>query len=317
MEEIMQSKVHFGWRVPGFPVDGSRGQAFADQITGTLEAIRGRFASAWVADHFVPWARFQDPLTDTHECWTTLAYLAGRFPEFNFGTIVLSQSYRSPALLAKMSATLQTVTGGRLILGIGAGWKRDEYLAYGYDYPENATRIYQLGEAAQIIRQMWTQPRATFHGRYYHIDEAICEPKPDPLPPLMIGGGGKQLTLRVVARYADWWNFPGGTYENYTDLLDTLRGHCETVGRDYDSIVKTWGLDCVAIARTHQAALEIAQASPFYDPETSLVGTPAEVSAFLRRFVDLDVRHIILRFADFPRTEGVRLFAEEVIPGFE
>jgi alkanesulfonate monooxygenase SsuD/methylene tetrahydromethanopterin reductase-like flavin-dependent oxidoreductase (luciferase family) len=215
-----------------------------------------------------------------------------------------------------MAATLQTLTGGRLILGIGAGWKHDEYRAYGYDFPRDATRIRQLGEAVQIIRLMWTQPRATFHGRYYHVDEAICEPKPEPLPPLLIGGGGKRLTLRVVAQHADWWNFPGGTLENYRDLLDTLRGHCENVGRDYESIVKTWGIECVAIAPTQAAALSMAQASPFYDPETSLVGTPAEVTARLQPFTALGVRHFILRFADFPKLDGVQLFAEEVIPGF-
>lgn len=312
----MSDPVEFGWRIPDFPVNGTRGRAFVSQINATLEALRGNFTSVWAADHFVPWAEFQDPATETYECWTTLAYLAGLFPDFKFGSIVLSQSYRSPALVAKMAATFQTLSGGRFILGIGAGWKNDEYLAYGYDFPDAATRIHQLAEAAQIIRLMWTHPRASFHGRYYHVEAAICEPKPDPVPPLLIGGGGRKLTLRVVAEYADWYNFPDGTLEHYHALLDALRAHCSQVGRDDESIVKTWSSECVAIAPTTEAAQRLAQASPFFVPGESIVGTPDEVAAQLRRFADLGVQHFILRFADFPKLGGALLFAREVIPRF-
>jgi alkanesulfonate monooxygenase SsuD/methylene tetrahydromethanopterin reductase-like flavin-dependent oxidoreductase (luciferase family) len=306
----------FGFRVPDFPVDGSTGDAFVEQFVETMNLLRGHFASAWVADHFIPWARFQDPTTPTYECWTTLCYLAGLFKEFTFGSIVMSQSYRNPALVARMATTLQALTGGRFVLGIGAGWKRDEYQAYGYEYPEPATRIHQLEEAVQIIRQMFTQQRAGFQGRYYHIENAICEPKPNPVIPILIGGGGKQLTLRVVARYADWWNFPGGTFEHYSELLDILRTHCATVGRDYAGIKKTWGAECVAVAPTHDAALTMAQASPFYDAKDAVLGTPDEVAAQLKRFTDVGVEHFILRFADFPRNDSASLFIKEVLPRF-
>jgi alkanesulfonate monooxygenase SsuD/methylene tetrahydromethanopterin reductase-like flavin-dependent oxidoreductase (luciferase family) len=237
-------------------------------------------------------------------------------PNLKFGTIVACQSYRSPALLAKMAATLQTFSGGRLILGIGAGWKKDEYLAYGYDYPERADRLYQLDEAVQIIRKMWHEPQANFTGKYYQVKDAICEPKPDPLPPLMVGGGGKKITLRIAAQYADWWNFPGGSVENYRDLLDTLRGHCAKVGRDYNEIVKTWCNDCVAIAPTTAEAQAMAEASPFYSPGSALVGTPDEIAAGLKPFVELGVQHFILRFIDFPSSKGAELFATEVAPRF-
>jgi alkanesulfonate monooxygenase SsuD/methylene tetrahydromethanopterin reductase-like flavin-dependent oxidoreductase (luciferase family) len=308
--------VKFGLRVPDFPVDGTTGHGFVDQFVETLSLLRGHFQSAWVADHFVPWANFQEPTTDTYECWSTICYLAGLFKEFTFGSIVMSQSYRNPALVAKMSSTLQTLTGGRYVLGIGAGWKKDEYLSYGYKYPEPATRIHQLEEAVQIIRMMWTQEKSTFHGKYYDIENAICSPKPEPAIPVLIGGGGKQLTLRVVAKYADWWNFPGGTFENYTELLAVLRGHCEQVGRDYNSIVKTWANEVVAVAPTHDAAVKMAQASKFYNPDAALVGTPDEVTAQLKRFVDVGVEHFILRFADFPRNESATMFVREVQPRF-
>ncbi|MCJ7702274.1 MAG: LLM class flavin-dependent oxidoreductase [Anaerolineales bacterium] len=311
------SEIKFGIRIPAFPLDDSRGQTFRDQIIDALAVLEGQFNSVWVADHFIPWYQPQDPMTDTLECWTALAFLAGKFSAYDFGSIVMSQSYRQPALLAKMGATLQALSNGRFILGIGAGWKEDEYRAYGYDYPSTAARIHQMGEAVQIIKAMWTAPKASFAGKYYHIEEAICQPKPAPLPPILIGGGGKVLTLRYVAQYADWWNFPGGTAENYADLLAALRGHCQAVGRDYDSIVKTWAIECVAVAETESTAIRMAECNPLYDPETAIVGTPDQVAAQLRRFTAMEVEHFILRFADFPATRSAETFAREVIPRFK
>ena len=307
--------IQFGVRIPEFSLDGSPIRRLMEQAGRLLAAGRGRFASAWVSDHFVPWSNRVTAPTENLEAWTTLTYFAGQHPDYTFGNIVLAQSYRSPALLAKMATTFQALSGGRLILGLGAGWKEDEYLAYGYEFPPAAVRIQQLAEAAQIIRLMFTEPSATFHGRHYHVDQAICEPKGGSPPPLMLGGNGRKLTLRVVARYADWWN-GGGALAGYEEVLQVLRGHCRDVGRDYDGLVKTWMSDCVAIAPTTDAARRLAEAHPFYDPNASLVGTPAEVASQLRRFADLGVEHFILRFADFPKTDGVDLFGREVIPLF-
>jgi len=307
--------VKFGLRIPEFALDGSRPPQLIEQAGRALAAARGRFASAWISDHFLPWTDFGGPSNPNLECWTTLTYLAAQHPDFIFGNIVLSQSYRSPALLAKMAATLQALSGGRLVLGLGAGWKQDEYLAYGYDFPAPAARIQQLAEAAQILKLMWTEPHPSFHGRHYHIDNAVCEPRPSVPIPLMIGGSGRQLTLRVVARYADWWN-GGGSLRPFAEVLAALRGYCRDVGRDYDRLVKTWHGDCVAVAATSAAAHQLAEASPYYNPDNALVGTPAEVAAQLQRFVDLGVQHFILRFADFPNPGGTALFASEVIPRF-
>jgi alkanesulfonate monooxygenase SsuD/methylene tetrahydromethanopterin reductase-like flavin-dependent oxidoreductase (luciferase family) len=314
---MTESTVQFGWRVPAFPSDGSDAASFREQVFRAVDALPQKFASLWVADHFIPWDSKRDPRTPTLESWTTITYLAARYPAFTLGSIVLSQSYRNPALLAKMAAVLQWLSGGRFVLGIGAGWKEEEYRAYGYAFPSAATRIHQLEEAVQIIRRMWTEPRATFRGETYHIEEAFCEPRPDPPPPLLIGGGGRKLTLRVVARHADWWNIPDGTAEYYQASLDVLREHCEAVGRDYERIVKTWACECVAVAPGRKAAEQMAQASPYYRPGESVVGTPDEVRAHLQRYVDMGVRHFILRFADFPKTEGADLFARAVIPAFQ
>ena len=312
----MAQKITFGFRAPDFPSEGSTFKQFRDQIYRSLDVAQAGLGSAWIADHFFPWMMSVDQATATPEAWTMIAYLSGRFPAMTFGSIVLSQAYRSPALLAKMSASLQELTDGRFVLGLGAGWKENEYRAYGYEYPPVATRISQLEEAVQVIRAMWSEDAPTFSGKYYQIENAYCQPRPNPQPPLMIGGGGRKRTLRIAAQYADWWNFPGGSPENYQELLDVLKEHCQAVGRDYADIRKTWCNDCVAVAATHEAALQMAQASPFYSAETSIVGTPDEVAAQVRRFVDMGVSHFIFRFADFPSTAAAQLFIREVVPQF-
>lgn len=302
-------KIKFGWVATNQAVDDSPSSDLVSQITTGLEQIQAGFDSVWVADHFHPAVgKVND--RDVLECMTTISYLAGAFPHIDFGSIVLCQSYRNPALLAKMAATLQLLTGGRFILGLGAGWKEDEYLAYGYDFPKVPVRIAQLEEAVQIIHKMWTDSPANFEGKYYHIRDAYCEPRPNPSPPIMIGGGGEQLTLRVVAKVADWWN-GGGNAETCAHKLSVLRAHCERVGRNYQEIVTTWWLP-VAIAKTEAEAKRIAETSPFF---FVIVGTPAQVVEQLQPFIELGVEYFLLYFLDFPSTTGsILLFAEEVIP---
>jgi alkanesulfonate monooxygenase SsuD/methylene tetrahydromethanopterin reductase-like flavin-dependent oxidoreductase (luciferase family) len=309
-------QIKFGWRVPDWPEGGHTTQQFIGDIHRTLEVASEHFASAWVADHFVPWGRWVPVETDTVECLTTTAFLAAAYPKLTWGTIVLCQSYRNPALVAKMVANLCAFAPGRIIFGIGAGWKEDEYRAYGYPFPSGATRVRQLDETCEIVKRMWTELPASFEGRHYQIREAYLNPKPDPLPPIMIGGGGEQLTLRVVAKHADWYNLPGGTRERYRHKLDVLRGHCEAIGSDYDRIVKSWASDCVAVATSDAEARRMAEASGFCGPDSSLIGTPDKVAAELQAWVDLGVTHFQLRFADFPRLDGIKLFAGEVLPQF-
>src|SRR5690606_28843744 len=246
--------------------------------------------------------------------WTTTAYLARAFPNLYFGNMVLGQSYRNPALLAKMAATLQALTGGKVILAIGAGWMESEYHAYGYDFPRASVRIAQLEEAVQIIRLMWTEKRATFEGKHYQVRGALCEPKPNPVPPIMIGGNGEQLTLRVVARHADWWNGTGLNAGGMARKLDVLRSHCDREGREYDGIVKTF-TGIISIAETEGEAKRIAQASPRRD-RMNFVGTPAQVIEQMQPYVDLGVSYFMLDFSDFPDPAGARLFASEVMPAF-
>jgi alkanesulfonate monooxygenase SsuD/methylene tetrahydromethanopterin reductase-like flavin-dependent oxidoreductase (luciferase family) len=304
--------LQFGWHMHSFPVDGSNATQFLQQNLQMLDLVQDHFDSVWVDDHFWPWAKFQADDTPYVECLTTIAYLAARYPTLRFGSSVLCQSYRNPGLMAKMVANLQWLTGGRFLFGLGAGWMEEEYLAYDYDFPKPAVRIAQLEEVIQIVNKLWHETPASFTGKYYTITDAYLMPKPDPIPPLLIGGGGEQLTLRVVAKYADWWNIPGGTLENYAHKLGVLRQHCDAIGRDFNSIVKSWSAECIAVAPTEAEARRLVEATPYQNGPIS--GTPAQVAEKLQAFVDLGVSYLIVRLVDFPNTAGLELFINEVMP---
>jgi alkanesulfonate monooxygenase SsuD/methylene tetrahydromethanopterin reductase-like flavin-dependent oxidoreductase (luciferase family) len=309
-------KAKFGLRVPSFPVDGTGGSDFVKQIVDFIGELDEVFESAWVCDHFVPWGDFVPNATPNLEGFTAVAYLSGIFKRLKFGNIVLCNSYRNPALLAKMGATLQNLTGGRYILGIGAGWKEDEYIAYGYEFPEPKVRIRQLEEGVQIIRKMWTEDAATFDGKYYSIRDAICIPKPKPVPSIMIGGGGEKLTLRVVARHADWWNLPNVSPSAFQQKIEVLGKHCSGISRDPTEIVKSLA-NMAAIAETGGKARTLASKSPFINMEKEenyIIGDPDEVTEKLSEYTKLGIEHFILRFVDFPKTDGAKLFAGNVIP---
>jgi alkanesulfonate monooxygenase SsuD/methylene tetrahydromethanopterin reductase-like flavin-dependent oxidoreductase (luciferase family) len=307
--------VTFGWRIPDFPVDGSSAEEFRAQIFKTLDLLHGHFETAWVGDHFFPWMASLDQRTDTIEALTTLTYVLGKYPRMKGGTIVLSQGYRPPALLAKMAANLQWLSGGSFIFGIGAGWKENEYRAYGYDYPSTGTRIAQLEEALQVIRKMWSEDSPSFQGKYYTLEGAYCFPRPDPLPPLMVGGAGRKKMLRLVALYADWLNFNNCPLEEYRELLGVLAEHCLAVGRDPQDIRRTYSSECLALAPSSVEVERALAESPFRDGD-KLAGTPDESAAKIRAFAELGVEHFILRFPDFPRTGMAELFIKEVLPRF-
>ncbi len=259
------------------------------------------FSSIWIEDH-LQWG--DDP---SLECLTTLSFLAGAFPQYKLGTMVLGQAYRNPALLAKMAATLQFISGGRLIVGIGAGWKEDEYQSYGYgeQLPPAGTRMKELEETLQILKALWNKPPATFEGRYYSVHGAYATPQPDPAIPLLIGGGGERRTLEIVARYADAWNFNSCTLEEYTRKLEILKGHCQRINRDPSEIALTY-LSTISVSDDPSKVKR--------SPEKHFIaGSPAEVRAELERFAEIGVSHFIFRVPD---TGSLQTFVDEVVPHF-
>src|SRR5262245_15194116 len=195
-----------------------------------------------VMDHMIQIPRIGAPDEPVLEGWAVLAALAAVTNRIRLATLATAVNYRNPAHLAKIAASVDLISRGRLTLGIGAGFFEEEYKQYGWQFPpQPATRIRQMEEAVELILKMGSEPRTTFHGRYFHVEEAILEPKPvqKPHPPVMIAGGGEQMTLRVVARLADACNLVRGDIPEAQHKLAVLRRHCEAVGRDYDTIEKT------------------------------------------------------------------------------
>ena len=217
------------------------------------------------------------------------------------------QRLPQPGLLAKITSTVDVISGGRLDWGIGAGWYENEFRGYGFEFPKPKDRIGMLRETVEIVKSMWTQPETTFHGTYYDLSRANCDPKPlqDPHPPVWIGGGGEQLTLRVVARHADCSNF-GGSPEQWAHKREVLQGHCADVGRDEETIRKTWSPE--VFIRATEAEVEAAGSRSLWGEPVerwragNLVGTPEQVSEKIQTYVDLGCSGFIPWCADYPDT---------------
>jgi len=280
------------------------------------------FDSIWVYDHFIT---FPATTEACFESWTTLGALAALTKNLGLGQLVTCNSYRYPSVLAKIGATLDVISNGRLNLGIGAGWYKLEYDAYGIPYPKDSVRIAQLREAVQIIKKMWMEDEPSFHGQYYTIEKAINSPKPiqKPHPPILIGGEGKKLTLRVVAELADRCNFGGSiTPQRYKELLQVLDEHCRRVGRRIDQIEKTLIVDYTVIAKNRTALKEKIKkfkpkgVSKAQFTEGNLVGTPEDIISRIQEFIDVGVTYFMMRFPDMLKNEPFQLFAEEVMPAF-
>ncbi len=277
------------------------------------------YDSIWLYDHFhnVPRPAHEA----VFECWTTIAAISQRTSRIRLGQMVGCNSYRNPALLAKITSTVDVISGGRLDWGIGAGWYENEYRGYGYDFPSPKDRIGMLREAVEIVRSMWTEPETTYDGEFYRLVRANCDPKPlqQPHPPIWIGGGGEQLTLRIVARYADRSNF-GGNPQEWAHKRDVLRRHCAAVGRDPDEIVMTWSPE-VFIRPTEAEVVAAGTRSLWNEPfdswrEGNLVGTPEQVAEKIQAYRDLGCGGLVPWCSDYPETTSLELLANEVMPSF-
>jgi F420-dependent oxidoreductase-like protein len=311
-----------GWKTELRSVAGAQAQWAKCREIALLAEDLG-FDSVWVYDHFhnIP----QPSHESVFECFTTMAALAEATSRIRLGQMVSCTGYRPPALIAKITSSIDAISGGRLDWGVGAGWYWHEYEGYGYPFEENKVRIGRLREAVEVVKAMWTEPDAIYEGRYYSLDGAQCDPKPvqQPHPPIWIGGAGERLTLRVVARHADCSNF-GGTPDVWAHKREVLKRHCKDVGRDEDEIEKTTGGE-ILVRDTEAEIRALADAgkagSLWNEPyeqwvANNLVGTPEQVCEKIRRYEDLGCTYFVPWCSDYPDDTTLRLVAGRVIPEF-
>lgn len=290
-------EVEFGWFMPvlGIP-ESNYVPLIMEQEPKILPVVAQHFDSLWIPDHLYAFDNNHLPYL---ECWTGLTWIAARYPTLKVGPIVAAVGFRNPALFAKMATSLQTLSGGRYIMGIGGGWREEEYPAYGYDFPAASMRIEQLEEAIKLMRVMWTEEEPSFEGKYFRIERAYCEPKVAP-PPVMIGGGGEKLLVPLAARVADMWDLYHGTTveeidrERYRRKLEVLRRHAEEAGRDPRSIKQSYTIGQFHLPGSAEDSKRLVEQ--------------------MRPLVEMGVGQFILDCGHVTSTEPVLRFAEEVMP---
>ncbi len=268
--------------------------------------------SVWFADHFM----FPDK-ADPHkevpvfDCFVALAAIAASTSRIRIGELVVGVPYRNPALLAKMLTTLDVVAHGRTIVGLGAAWHDEEFVAYGWPFPSVRERMEMLEEAVQIVDRMMTQRPASFTGTHYHVANAFNDPRPvqQPRPPIMIGGSGEQRTLRIVAQYADFCNV-GGDPETVAHKYAVLRQHCERVGRAYDAIIRSNDVGILIAANERDLAAKTAR----YGDDFDLVGTPDQIIDGLQRYAEVGSQYVTFHMPDAHAIEPILLLGEKVVP---
>lgn len=308
-----------GWKLEYAGVPGPDAWARTIAVAREIEALG--YDHLWVYDHVETVPR-REP-THVFEAFTTLAALAQHTTRIKLGQLVTCASYRNVGLLAKTAAGVDVMSGGRLILGLGAGWYEREYQAYGFDFRRAGERIALLDEALEVIRRLWTEETVSFEGRYLMFDGAYCDPKPvQQLPEIWVGGGGERKTLRVAARHASHTNWQVGI-DQFIHKSKVLEEHCDAMGRDFATITRTHGPDCCLFDTERE--LRSWCASPAggnprklgTDDEyiaSQFVGTPAMVAEKVQAYVDAGCSEFVLWFRDHPNGESLARFMTEVVP---
>ncbi len=312
-----------GWRLDLMGVDGDAAKwNTCDRVIRGLD--QAGWSSLWVYDHFHTVPRKE--IEATFEAWTLMSHMAAVTSRARIGQLVTCNEYRHPAYLAKIAACVDVMSGGRLDFGIGAGWFQEEFGAYGYDFLPIGDRLRRLRESLEIFCRMWSdEPMVSFEGKHFQLKDAVCQPKPlqRPHPPIVIGGKGEKVLLRLVARYADIWNYNGGRAE-FPRYREILKNHCREVGRDFDEIRITAMAGGICYENDAEKAAFFESIAAQGHREENLLnfvsckGSRDECADFLREYEKLGVSGIMFYFNDIAsfgsgRSQAER-FQAEVFP---
>ena len=312
----------------GIQIEGQEGLTWEQwtRVAAKVELVG--IESLWRSDHFMSDMGPAD--RPSLEAWTSLSALALITSRIRFGPLVSPVSFRHPAMLARSAAAVDIMSGGRLVLGIGAGWDADEHQAFGIELPPIGTRLDRLEEAIQVIKLLWTGGPVTFAGNHFQLKDATAFPRPiqQPGPPILIGGDGERRLLRIVATHADEWNSTVATPEEYRHKRDVLDGHCRDVGRDPATITRSW-MGAICIGKTQRDVNQRAewlgehlpagfigadlQPIPVQEAiarDLWISGTPDQVASRLREWEAVGVERVMLQYFDPDDDEGLELIGE-------
>jgi F420-dependent oxidoreductase-like protein len=299
-----------GQQLGAYP-PGAHGNHWDTTLAAARAAEQAGLDSVWLPDHFMfPDQEHPEKEVPVFDCFVALSGIAASTSRIRIGELVVGVPYRNPGLLAKMLATLDVMAHGRTIIGLGAGWHEPEFRAYGWPFPPVRERMEMLEEAVQIVDRMLTQRPASFSGKHYSVHQAYNDPMPmqRPRPPIMIGGSGEKVTLRLVAQYADFCNI-GGDRATVARRLEVLRRHCERVGRPYDAITRSTNAGLL-IAPNER---ELAAKKERYGDDFDLIGTPDQIIEQLHQYAQAGSQYVTFHMPDAQEIEPILLLGETVV----
>lgn len=309
------AKAHFGVTIPQI----KRPWIAAAEAARSFEAMG--FDSLWVCDHlYGP----QSPQLPILEAWSMISGLAAITTRVELGTLVTPAGMRNPAHLGKIIATADNIAGGRVIAGLGAGWMPREFTDFGVPFLSTGERLVQLKETIELLKRMWgDEEEVTYQGRFVQTDHVVCQPKPPRQIPILIGGAGEKVTLKLVAQHADLWNNLAGQQPNLAHKIDVLKGHCDAVGRDFSEIVVSQQCLVTIAATAEEAAPMADRAQKIFgghmgDPKgpIAITGTADQCCEAIQKHIDLGCTGFVMEFFGKDTIEPAQRFAEEVVPNF-
>ena len=310
----MTGSMQFGVTLPQIK------RTWAEARDAAIEFEQLGYDHLWVCDHLYGVPRADVPIL---EAWSQLAAVAAITERAQLGTLVTPPLFRNPAVLAKQIATIDNISNGRVIVGLGGGWFEDEFTGYGVEFPGTLDRLAALDEMAELMIRMWTEEQVTFHGRWAKADGVFCEPKPIRKPPVLIGGSGETHLMGVAVKHGDIWNNTAVTQSQLGEKIAALHRRCDDLGRDPATIQVSQQCTVVIAETMEKAEADVEKAVKVFGEHlgmeirnSGIWGDPGRVIELIEQHRDLGCSHLMIEFFGRDTREPARLFAESVLPAF-